>query len=110
MLIDEDWKLPEPEREHLLAVFMYFGDPEDILPDEIPVIGYLDDVIIVELAIRDLKHVLEAYTDFCQFRQKFDAEHGGRLDPAIRRDRIDKRRQQLHQRMKRRSAGKKNLA
>jgi uncharacterized membrane protein YkvA (DUF1232 family) len=104
MLVDVEWKLPKSDRERLLAVFMYFGDPEDILPDEIPVIGYLDDVIIVELVIRELKHVLEAYEDFCRFRKKFDTEHGETVDGAIRRDRIDRRRQQLHQRMKRRSS------
>ncbi len=107
MLVDEEWKLPKNDRERLLAVFMYFGDPEDILPDEIPVIGYLDDVIIIELVIRDMRHVLEAYDDFCQFRKEFDAKHGASLDGAIRRDRIDRRRQQLHQRMKRRTARQK---
>ena len=108
MLTDEEWKLPKLEREKLLAVFIYFGDPEDILPDDIPVIGYLDDVIIIELVIRDLQHVLEAYDDFCGFRQEFDAEHGSAIDGAVRRDRIDRRRQQLHQRMKRRTAGQKS--
>lgn len=106
MLVDEEWKLPKNDRERLLAVFMYFGDPEDILPDEIPVIGYLDDVIIIELAIRDLRYVLEAYDDFCRFRSEFDREHGANVDGAVRRDRIDRRRQQLHQRMRRRSASR----
>lgn len=104
MLVDEEWKLPKNDRERLLAVFMYFGDPEDILPDEIPVIGYLDDVIIIELVIRDLEHVLEAYDDFCRFRKEFDHEHGASIDGALRRDRVDRRRQQLHQRMRRRAA------
>ena len=104
MLTDDEWKLPKADRERLLAVFIYFGDPEDILPDDIPVIGYLDDVIIIELVIGDLKHVLEAYDDFCQFRQSFDGKHGQEIDGAVRRDRIDRRRQQLHQRMKRRTA------
>ena len=104
MLVDEEWKLPKNDRERLLAVFMYFGDPEDILPDEIPVIGYLDDVIIIELVIREMLHVLEAYDDFRLFRAEFDARHGSDIDGAIRRDRIDRRRQQLHQRMKRRTA------
>ena len=107
MLTDDEWKLPKSYRERVLAVFMYFGDPEDILPDDIPVIGYLDDVIIVELVIRDMRHVIEAYTDFCQYRQEFDDEHGDSVDGAIRRDRIDRRRQQLHQRMQRRSAQQK---
>ncbi len=104
MLADSDWKLPEVDRERLLATFCYFADPEDILPDDIPVIGYLDDVIILELVARELQHVREAYEDFCDFRDNFDSEQGTGVDPVIRRDRLDRRRQQLHQRMKRRSA------
>ena len=104
MLTDDDWQLPEIDRERLLATFVYFADPEDILPDDIPVIGYLDDVIIIELAVRELKHVREAYEDFCKFRDEFDREQGKTVDPVIRRDRLDRRRQQLHQRMRRRSA------
>ena len=104
MLTDEEWQLPEGDRERLLATFVYFADPEDILPDDIPVIGYLDDVIIIELVARELVHVREAYDDFCRFRDEFEEEHGDNTDPVIRRDRIDRRRQQLHQRMQRRSA------
>jgi len=90
MLTDDEWHLPEADRERLLATFIYFADPEDILPDHIPVIGYLDDVIIIELVVRELHHV-----------------RGKDIDPAIRRDRIDRQRQQLHQRMQRRSAQQK---
>jgi uncharacterized membrane protein YkvA (DUF1232 family) len=104
MLTDDEWQLPEEDRERLLATFVYFADPEDILPDDIPVIGYLDDVIIIELVTRELTHVREAYDDFCAFRDDFDRRNGGDVDPVIRRDRIDRRRQQLHQRMRRRSA------
>lgn len=104
MLADDEWQLPDADRERLLATFVYFADPEDILPDDIPVIGYLDDVIIIELVARELLHVREAYDDFCAFRDAFDKKHGADIDPALRRDRIDRRRQQLHQRMRRRSA------
>lgn len=104
MLTDDEWQLPEIDRERLLATFVYFADPEDILPDDIPVIGYLDDVIIIELVLRELKHVREAYEDFCSFRDDFEREQGKNVDPVIRRDRLDRRRQQLHQRMRRRSA------
>jgi len=104
MLTDDEWHLPEADRERLLATFIYFADPEDILPDHIPVIGYLDDVIIIELVVRELHHVRIAYKDFCQFRDDYDDEKGRDIDPVIRRDRIDRQRQQLHQRMQRRSA------
>jgi uncharacterized membrane protein YkvA (DUF1232 family) len=104
MLADDDWQLPGADRERLLAMFVYFSDPEDILPDDIPVIGYLDDVIIIELVTRELQHVREAYDDFCLYRKEYDAEHSASIDGAIRRDRLDRKRQQLHQRMQRRSS------
>ena len=85
MLTDDEWQLPENERERLLATFVYFADPEDILPDDIPVIGYLDDVIIIELVVRELHHVRIAYDDFCQFRDDFEKQHGKDVDPVIRR-------------------------
>lgn len=107
MLTDDEWQLPEEDRERLLATFVYFADPEDILPDDIPVIGYLDDVIIIELVARELFHVREAYDDFCRFREDFEKNTDSAVDPVIRRDRLDRRRQQLHQRMRRRSAQQK---
>jgi len=107
MLTDDEWQLPEEDRERLLATFVYFADPEDILPDDIPVIGYLDDVIIIELVARELFHVREAYDDFCRFREDFEKNTDSGVDPVIRRDRLDRRRQQLHQRMRRRSAQQK---
>ena len=100
MLADDEWHLPVADRERILSAFVYFGDPEDILPDEIPV----DDVIILELVARELQHVREAYEDYCRFRDEFDREHDSGIDAAVRRDRLDRRRQQLHQRMRRRTA------
>ena len=107
MLNDEEWQLPDDEREQLLATFVYFADPEDILPDNIPVIGYLDDVIIIELVVRELQHVRIAYDDFCQFREDFEKKNGKDVDAVIRRDRLDRKRQQLHQRMHRRTSRQK---
>lgn len=107
MLTDDEWQLPSADRERLLATFVYFGDPEDILPDDIPVIGYLDDVIMIELVSIELKHVREAYSNFCDFRDDYDKQYGKNIDAAIRRDRLDKRRQKLHQRMRRRTSREK---
>jgi len=109
MLQDDQWKLPEQQRERLLATFVYFADPEDILPDHIPVIGYLDDVIMIELVVRELQHVRDAYEDFCDFRDDYDKKHSAGHDSAVRRDRVDRKRQQLHQRMKRRTKSQAKL-
>lgn len=102
MLQDKEWQLPNDARERLLATFIYFADPEDIVPDNIPVIGYIDDIIMIELVVRELQHAREAYDDFCDFRDNYDRDPVSNKDKVIRRDRIDKKRQQLHQRMKRR--------
>ncbi len=110
MLQDAEWELPVDDRERLLAMFVYFADPEDILPDYIPVIGYLDDVIMIELVVRELQHVRDAYDDFCDFRDGYDKQFCTGHDPAVRRDRIDRKRQKLHQRMKRRSKSNKKRA
>ena len=102
MLQDDEWQLPKDARERLLAAFIYFADPEDIVPDHIPIIGYIDDTIMIELVVRELQHVREAYDDFCEFRDNYNKSTEGRQDNVVRRDRIDRKRQQLHQRMKRR--------
>lgn len=102
MLQDDEWRLPNDARERLLAAFIYFADPEDIVSDHIPVIGYIDDIIMIELVIRELQHAREAYDDFCDFRDKYDSATVDKQDALIRRDRIDRKRQQLHMRMKRR--------
>lgn len=109
MLTDNEWQLPKSDRERLLAMFVYFADPEDILPDDIPVIGYLDDIIILKLVTHELQHVHEAYLDFCKFRDEFDSQHGKLIDGAVRRDRLDRRRQQLHQRMQRRTSRQRKI-
>lgn len=102
MLKDTEWKLPRVERERMLATFVYFGDPEDIIPDDIPGIGFIDDVILIELLIRDLRHVREAYDDFCHYRKRYSKRFPGDAGAALKQKRINDRRLQLHQRMQRR--------
>ena len=68
MLRDEGFALPEEDRQRVLSALVYFADPKDVIPDSVPVVGYLDDAIMIELCVRELKHELEAYEDFCAYR------------------------------------------
>ena len=52
---------------------MYFSDPEDLIPDDIEVIGLLDDAIVLEILVRRLRHVLQAYADFRAYCDALDA-------------------------------------
>ena len=36
MIEDEDWRLPKKDRTPVLNVLVYFGDPEDLIPDHVP--------------------------------------------------------------------------
>lgn len=68
MLEDEAWALPARYREEVVAALVYFSDPEDLIPDELPVIGMLDDAIMLELVLRRERGLLEAYDRFCRVR------------------------------------------
>lgn len=54
MLEDDAWALPAPCRIDVLEALVYFSDPEDLIPDDIEVIGLLDDAIMLELLLRKL--------------------------------------------------------
>ncbi len=68
MLRDKDWKLPDEDRKRVLGAMAYFKYAEDLIPDHIPGIGFLDDAIMIELIKRDLDSEISTYRDFCQFR------------------------------------------
>jgi uncharacterized membrane protein YkvA (DUF1232 family) len=99
MLRDEGFALPEEDRQRVLSALVYFADPKDIIPDSVPVLGFLDDAIMIELCTRELKHEIDAYEDFCDFRQR-EADARG-LDPATigRADFLESRREELIDRM-----------
>jgi len=93
MLRDEEWRLEGRDRARILDALAYFVDPDDLIPDRVPGIGYLDDAIMVELVVQELKHDIGAYEDFCGFRES------GR---AASEDALEDRRQSLQARMRRR--------
>jgi hypothetical protein len=101
---DEDWMLPEPERSEVLETLVYFSDPDDLIPDEIETIGLLDDAIMLELLARRLRHVLKAYSDFCEFRTRLGTEAAQPEAHNARAGKLARRRDELRTRMRRRQA------
>lgn len=105
MLTDADWPLNDAERSPVLAALAYCCDPEDIIPDDIPGIGLLDDAVMIELVFRELRHEIDAYGDFIAFRESRALRALARRDAAAHAGRVQRRRAQLMQRMRRRRAG-----
>ena len=101
MVRDEGWALPEEDRQRVLSALVYFADPKDIIPDNVPVLGYFDDAIAIELCVRELRHEIDAYDEFCDFRQT-EANRRG-LEPSAvgRADWLASRRDELQDRMHR---------
>ena len=99
MVRDEAWALPEADRERVLSALMYFCDPNDVIPDSVAVLGFLDDAIMIELSVRELKHELDAYDDFCDFRQQQAQRLGLQADKVGRAEWLDGRRDELVDRM-----------
>ena len=99
MLRDDAWALEPADRERVLSALVYFNNPNDVIADSVPVLGYLDDAVMIEMCVRDLQHELDAYDDFCDFRQR-QAERLG-VDPAKvgRADWLGGRREELVDRM-----------
>jgi len=102
MLEDEEWALSGRDRERVVRGMAYFAEPDDMIPDKVPVLGFIDDAIMVELVVTELMHEIEAYADFCDFRTTREELYGDQEDESTRDEWLDSRRRALHDRMRRR--------
>lgn len=104
MVNDQEWQLSDDERRRVLGALVYFCDPEDLIPDHIPGLGFLDDAIYVELIIRELRAEIESYEEFVEYRaaeEKRRADQG--LDTKVGREEwLADKRAALHSRMRKR--------
>ncbi len=108
MVKDEEWALAAQERKNVLAALAYFADPEDMIPDDIPVLGYIDDAIMIELVVSELKHEIDAFEDFCRYRKE---ERLRNRNPNLSREEyLTMKRRELHQRMRRRRQSRTSRA
>lgn len=102
MLADEGWGMQEVGRKRVLTALAYFNQPEDLIPDHLPGIGFLDDAIMVELLSRELKPEMDAYKDFVQYRETEARRLGKAPEELNRSDFLKAREQALLSRMRRR--------
>ena len=108
MTRDAEWDLAAQERKKVLAALAYFADPHDIIPDNVPVLGYIDDAIMIELVVSELKHEIDSFTDFCKYRKEEKARN---RNPNLSRDEyLGIKRRELHDRMRRRRRSRTSAA
>jgi uncharacterized membrane protein YkvA (DUF1232 family) len=102
MVVDEGWGLDEEDRTRIINALTYFSEAEDLIPDHIPGLGFLDDAIVIEIVARELEHEIQAYRDFVVYRAAEACRLGQEAAALSRADWLEERRQQLHSRMRRR--------
>lgn len=68
MVEDKVWKIKKDNMEKINATIKYFVDDDDVIPDNIPGIGYLDDCIIIDSTMDDVFDELTEFQDFCRTR------------------------------------------
>lgn len=100
ILRDERWDLPKGDRGRILSALAYLADPKDMIPDDTPGIGLLDDAIMVELIVRELRHDIEGYQDFCRAEGSLAKWKKGTPEDQLR---LEARRERLQRRVRRRS-------
>ncbi len=102
MVVDQGWGLEDEERKRVVDALAYFAEAEDLIPDHIPGLGFLDDAIMIEMVVKELRHEIQAYRDFVVYRAAEACRLGDEAGDLERSDWLEERRQQLHSRMRRR--------
>lgn len=90
MLADRDWDAGAADRARVRKLIGYLDQGEDLIPDRMPLLGLLDDVLLLELAWPAVCDEAEEYRDYCAWRSQ--ARPDGSADQrraAWVRDRLD---------------------
>ncbi len=82
------WELDPAKQRQIALIANYAANEDRLVPDDVPVIGGLDDAVLVELAWPSLQFDLDDYLDFRRLRAEEAAMRG--VHPhALRFDRED---------------------
>jgi len=90
MLDDADWDRREDTCDRVRRLLAYLDQDHDLIPDAVPLLGLLDDVILLELAWPAVATEAEDYADFCEYRASTAPDgDGAQRREAWIRDRLD---------------------
>lgn len=114
LIQDADYAAPANVRDEVLAAIAYFSNPEDLVPDHLPGLGFLDDAIMVKFIEEEFKHELWGYRRFRKLRDASEQRPwssvarerlGERLAADRKRIRADIARREASEATRKKSAG-----
>ena len=90
---DDEYAAPKRVRDAVLAAIAYFSNPDDLIPDSVPGLGFLDDAIMIKFIEDEFQHELWGYRKFCKLRDTSEQRPWSRparerLSERLERDRI----------------------
>lgn len=74
MLVNKQWQLTTEHKHNILSALAYFKNNDDVIPDEIPVIGLLDDCIVIDMVAEKVTDELRQYHDFSKTVKNYALE------------------------------------
>lgn len=66
---ESGWESSAELRRQVRILQAYRQEEADLIPDQLPVVGLLDDAVLVDVALQLLHDELGEYEDFCRFRK-----------------------------------------
>ncbi|MCP4003620.1 MAG: DUF1232 domain-containing protein [bacterium] len=104
MTQDTGWSLPKSSKSKILAAVGYFTNPDDLIPDDIPGLGFLDDAIMIELVEQELRIELAGYDEFCRARDREEERPWYTQGRVTRDKRIEVHRKRIREKIRSRMA------
>ncbi len=76
MRADGGFALDDAVGVRIRELISYVENADDLIPDATPVVGHLDDAILVDLLLRDIGPELADYADFCAWKRDIATREG----------------------------------
>ncbi len=70
LLLDPSWDVSAEFARRTRQLLDYVARFDDLIPDDVPLIGHLDDALLVELCWTRFTGEVQDYLDFCRFREQ----------------------------------------
>ena len=107
MRADGGFALDDGASARIRELIAYVENADDLIPDDTPVVGQLDDAILVDLLLRDLGPDLADYADYCAYRREVAAREGVALEVVVLNceDWIEARRREIEATREQRRGG-----
>ncbi len=103
IILDDDYNAPKAVKNQVLAGLAYFANPDDLIPDHIPALGFLDDAIMVKFVEEEFRHELWGYRKF----RGFSAPSEQRPWTQVGGDRLKQRTEQYRKKLRAQIAERK---